>query len=159
MCVSAKQLQLILNICYEYGIECDLSFNYYRSHVCGFVGRLAGGIILMPVFHIGHNDVSIVESFVYLGVKFVFGVRLVADYSARCRKFLASVSSVLRHKEVGYENAFVNILKVKCLSVLYYELDCINLGTNLLCVVSKSWNTAFQWLFNMQNMTPLDCYF
>lgn len=102
MCVSAKQLQLILNICYEYGIECGLSL-ITTEHVCGFVDRLAGGIILMPVFHIGHNDVSIVKSFVPLGVKFAFGVRLVADYSARCRKFLAPVSSVLRHKEVGHE--------------------------------------------------------
>jgi exonuclease III len=147
MSASAKQLQLMLNICYEYGIECDLSFNTTKS-VCGFVGRLAGNI--MPVFHIGHNEVSIVDSFVYLGVKFTFGVRLIADYSARCRKFLASVSSVLRHKVNGFENAFVNILKVKCLPVLYYGLDCINLGTTSLSVVSKSWNTAFRWLFNMK---------
>ena len=147
MSASAKQLQLMLNICYEYGTECDLSFNTTKS-VCGFVGRLAGNI--NPVFHIGFNKVSNVESFVYLGVKFVFGVRLLADYSARCRKFLASVSSVLRHKVVGYENTFVNILKVKCLPVLYYGLDCINLDTTSLNVVSKSWNTAFKWLFNMK---------
>lgn len=77
---------------------------------------MVGRTNIMPVFHIGPNKVSNVKSCLFRS-EGGFGVKLVAYYFANFRKFLASISSILRQKEVGFENANDNILKVKCLSV------------------------------------------
>ena len=86
--------------------------------------------------------------FVYLGVKFKFGLKLCVDYSLRCGKFLASVSGILRYKVMGYEDVFATILIKKCLPILNYGIDCIVLDSHSFNVVSNSWNDVFRWLFN-----------
>ena len=56
---------------------------------------------------------------------------------------------VLRHKVDDYEDVFSNILLKKCLPILNYALKCIYLDSASFNTVSKSWNMAFKWLFNI----------
>ena len=88
---SGKHLQLMLNICCDFGAECDLQFNVKKS-LWGFVGVLVGKNY--PQFHLGFNDLPRVDSFVYLGVTFNLGHKLCVDFSLKCRKFLASVCTL-----------------------------------------------------------------
>jgi hypothetical protein len=143
---SVMGLQLMLNICYNFGICCDLLFNVDKCF-CGLVGRLVGNVF--PVFNLGGRVVPVTDSLVYLGVTFKLGVSLTVDFSQRCRKFMGSVCGVLRHKFAGYEDVFAEILIKKCLPVLNYGLDCVHLDLNSFNVISKCWNTAFRWLYNL----------
>ncbi len=142
---SVRKLKLMLSICYDFGVSCDLSFNTDKSF-CGLVGRLFGGTF--PTFLMGGQGIPRTENLVYLGVTFKLGSVLNVDFSDRCRKFMASVCSVLRHKVTGYEDVFSEILIRKCLPVLDYGLDCVFLDSSSFNVISKAWNTAFRWLFN-----------
>ena len=36
----------------------------------------------------------------------------------------------------------------KCLFILEYGIDSVNLDFNTFNVINKAWNTAFKWLFN-----------
>lgn len=76
MSESAKQLQLMLNICYQYGIIVIYCLMLTKS-VREFVDRSIANN--MPIFHMGNNDVNKVKSFVDLGVKLTSGVELAAD--------------------------------------------------------------------------------
>ena len=109
------------------------------------VGTLVGN----PILQLGTCELPKVESIVYLGVCFKLNAKLSVDYSQRCRKFLASVCCVLRNKVVGFEDIFAHVLVRKCLPILNYGLDCVLLDYNSINVISKSWNTAFRWLFNL----------
>ena len=86
----------MLNICHDFGVNCDSSFNSDKSY-CGLVCRLIGDIF--PKFFKG-------ELLVYLGVTFKLGNVLNFDFSDRYRKFMSSVCNVLRHKVTGYEDVF-----------------------------------------------------
>ena len=81
----------MLDLCVNFGKECDLSFNVKKS-LWGFVGVIIGN--KYPQFHLDLSDLSRSDWFVYLGVKFKFGLKLCVDYSLRCGKFLASVSGI-----------------------------------------------------------------
>ena len=135
-----KKLQLMLDLSYEFGIKCDLVFTIDKSY-CGLIGRLYSGIF--SEFFISGKIIFKSDSIVYLVVTFKFGLQLSVDFSDRCRKFMASVSSVLRHKVIGYEQFFSEILIIKCLPVLNYGVDCVYLGSYSSNVINKCWSTAF----------------
>ena len=117
-----------------------------KKSLWGFVGVLIGN--KYPQFHLDLSDLLRADCFVYLGVKFKFGVKLYVDYLLRCGKFLASVSGILRYKVMRYEDVFATILIKKCLPNLNYGLDSIVLDSHSFNVVSKPWNNTFRWLFN-----------
>ena len=95
---SGKQLQLMLDVCVNFSEESDLFFNVKKSLWC-FVRVLIGN--KYPQFHLDLSDIPRANWFVYLGVKFKFGLKLCVYYSLRCGKFLASVSGILRYKVMG----------------------------------------------------------
>ena len=66
---------------------------------------------------------------------------------------MASVSSVLHFKSVGYENAFAEILIRKCLPVLMFGLDTVSLDSNSIKLVTQVWNCAFRWLYGVGKFT------
>ena len=135
----------MLDLCYSFGAECDLLFNVKKS-LWGFDGVLIG--TKYPMLRLGVNNLPRVDSIVYLSVNFKLGMKLCVDYTMRCKKFLAAVCGVLRSKVARYENIFANILVKKCVPILDCGLDCVVLDSYSLNVISKSWNTAFGWLFN-----------
>ena len=74
---SGRQLQLMLDLCVNFGKECDLSFNVKKS-LWGFFGVLIGN--KYPQFHLDLSDLSKADWLVYLGVKFKLGLKLCVDY-------------------------------------------------------------------------------
>ena len=135
----------MLDLCCSFGAESDLLLNV-KKLLWGFVGVLIG--TKYPLLRLDVNNLPRVDSFVYLGVNFKLDLKLCVDYTLRCRKFLAAVCDVLRSRVAGYEDIFTNILVKKCLPILDYGLDCVVLDSYFLNVISKSWITAFRWLFN-----------
>ena len=142
---SVCKLRLMLQLCYNFGCSCDLTFNTIKS-VCGLVGRC---ISVFPTFCMGNVNIPRTDKLVYLGITFKLGCSLTVDFSVRCRKFITSVCGVLRHKVAGFEDVFSEILIKKCLPVLDYGVDCLFLDSNCFNVISKAWNIAFRWLFNL----------
>ena len=125
----------MLDLCVNLGKECDLSFNVKKS-LWDFVGILIGNKYSQS--HLDLSDFPRADWFVYLGVKFKFGLKSCVDYSLRCGRFLASVSGILQYKVMGYEDVFATILIKMCLPILNYGLDCIVLDLYSFNVVSKS---------------------
>ena len=82
---------------YKFDINYDLVFNVNKSYF-ELVDHLYSGIF--PKFLTGSRIMPRRDSIVYLGINFKFGLELFVDFSDRCRKFLASVSSVLKHSHV-----------------------------------------------------------
>ena len=72
---------------------------------------------------------------------------------------MASVSSVLHFKSVGYENVFAEILIRKCLPVLMYGLDAVPLNSNSVKLVIQVWNCAFRWLYGVGKFTSTRHFF
>jgi hypothetical protein len=143
---SVVQMREMLEICYKFGISCDLKFNCAKSF-WGLVGKLYRSDVLE--FKIGGNLVPKCDKITYLGIDFTFGSSLGIDCSKRTQKFMAAVSSILLHKVIGYESLFSTLLISKCLPILSYGLDCLMLDSKSLNSVSKAWNTAFRWLFGL----------
>ena len=78
------KLKLMLSICHNFGVNCDLFF-YTDKSLCGLVDCLIGNIF--PKFFINVRDIPKTELLVYLGVTFKLGNVLNVDFSYRCRKF------------------------------------------------------------------------
>ena len=137
-----RKLKLMSSICQDLDVNCHLSFNTDKSY-CGLNGCLISDIF--PKFFIGNKDISKTELLVYLGVTFKLGKVLNVEFSDRCRKFMSSVFSVLRHRVTECEDVFSEILIRICLPVSHYGLECVFLDTGFFNVISKAWNTAFRW--------------
>jgi hypothetical protein len=147
MSASSVKLQLMLQICEEFGLTCDLKFNVAKSCI-GCVSKTKQK--LCTEFILDNNVLPWVDKFKYLGVTFVVKNGLQTDYAERIQKFIASVSLVLRMKTVGFEYMFVDILVKKCLPILFYGLDCCTLNNTVMKSVCRAWNMSFKWLFNMR---------
>jgi hypothetical protein len=147
---SVRHLQMILNMCVDFGKGCDLVFNCDKSK-CGAVGK---PMLLQPAqIFLGDQLLQWVTSFVYLGIEFILGPCLKVDCRKRIQKFMATISSVLRCKMEGYEDVFATILVKKCLPVLLYGLDCLFLDSYSVRIVTQAWNCAFRWLYGLSKFT------
>ena len=123
---SVMQLQCILNLCCNFGKECDLTFNIDKS-CCGCIGIPIS--FKQPVLVLDGKVLRWADSFCYLGVNFLVGSSLKVDCKPRIQKFISSVFSVLHHKVKGYESIFADIPIKKCLPVLTYGLECCMLDS------------------------------
>ena len=61
----------------------------------------------------------------YLSLYFKAGNELSIDISNRFGKFIGSIVSVLRGRIAGAEDIYVNVIKTKCLLILFYGIDCL----------------------------------
>ena len=147
---SVRHLQMILDLCVDFGKHCDILFNRDKSK-CGAIGRPL--MQLQAQMFLGDHLLEWADSFIYLGVEFTLGICLKVNCMKRIRKFMASVASVLRFKMEGYENVFAEILITKCLPILSYGLDCVLLDTHSTSIVSQAWNCAFRWLYGVGKFT------
>ena len=92
---SVMQLQCILNLCCNFGKECDLTFNIDKS-CCWCIGIPIS--VKQPVLVLDGKVLRWADSFCYLGVNFLVGSSLKVDCKPRIQKFISSVCSVLHHK-------------------------------------------------------------
>ena len=137
---SVRHLQLILDLCVDFCQECDIVFNCDKSQY-GMVGK---PIYKLAQMILDNKILKWSDNFIYLGIDFVLGSSLNGVCCKnRIRKFMASVSSVLHFKSMGYENFFAEILIRKCLPVLMYVLDAVSLDSNSIKLVTQVWSYAF----------------
>ena len=71
---------------------------------------------------------------------------------------MASVSSVLHFKSVGYENVFAEILIRKCLPVLMYVLDAVFLDSNSIKLATQVWNCTLSGFIGWVSLLPPHIY-
>jgi Reverse transcriptase (RNA-dependent DNA polymerase) len=145
MSSSVVHLQKMLDMCNRFGIMCDLKFNVQKS-CCGVIGKPLCS--QSPDLLIDNYVLSWVDKFTYLGITFVTGQSLKVECKHRVQKFISSVCSVLRYKVAGYETVFAEILKMKCLPILFYGLECYMLDSQSMKSITQAWNMSFKWLFN-----------
>jgi hypothetical protein len=63
-----------------------------------------------------HDQVlPLAKEFCYVGVVFIIGSSLDIDITARSRKFIGSVASVLRGQVAGADEVYVHVIKTKCM--------------------------------------------
>ena len=136
----------MLQLCESFDVKFDLKFNVVKS--C--VGYMSSSVRAQVQFLLVGKVLPWVDRLKYLGIAFIVGKDYHLDCSERVRKFIATVSSELRFKRQSYEHIFADILIRKCLSVLFYGLDSCSLSYDVMKSVSKAWNMAFKWLFNMR---------
>ena len=98
MCKTAADLQLRES----FGVKCDLKFNVVKP--C--VGYVSSSVRAQVQFLLEGRVLPWVDRLKYLGITFVVGKGYHLDCSERVRKFIATVSSVLRFKRQGYEHIF-----------------------------------------------------
>ena len=73
--------------------------------------------------------VKLSDKMLYLGVVLLLGLRLAADLTSRIMKFHAALSAVFKDRIVGFEHIYVHVILAKCLPILFYDLDCVNVNS------------------------------
>ena len=63
--------------------------------------------------------------FLYLGIQFKVGLNISIDISEQSHKFIGSVASILRGRIAGFNDAYINIVKSKCMPILFYGVDVL----------------------------------
>ena len=72
---------------------------------------------------------------------------LAVNIYSRIHKYLAAVSSVLKGRCSGFENVYVYVLLKKCMPILFYGINCLNVDRAFKHTVV--WNTAFRWIYGI----------
>ena len=80
----------------------------------------------------------------YLGIQFKASLNIGIDISERSHKFIGSVASILRGRIAGFNYAYINIDKFKCMPILFYDVDVLCLYGQEIAKMSVVWNTTFR---------------
>ena len=121
------QVRAILDICYKFGVLCDLKFNCVKS-IWGLAGRLCGSGVVE--FELGGIVAPRYDAISDLRKDFTFDSSLgVEDYEKLTKKFIAAVNPKLLHKVFDYESLVSAFLISKCLSILSFGLNCLILDS------------------------------
>lgn len=145
MSPSLVCLQQMVDICAQIFKSAGLSFNVDKciAVVCGKPLSLPRCVDLYGVKLPWSSELC------YLGVNFIIGIELRVDISARVRKFISSVSSVLRGRVSGFEDVYLNVILTKCMPILFYGIDCLCVDSRSMNSLSVIWNTAFRWILGI----------
>jgi Reverse transcriptase (RNA-dependent DNA polymerase) len=149
---SVVGMQLMLSICSREFGAVGLIFNISKC-VAMVVGKSIGSIVKQLVLY--DNELPWVDQMCYLGLVFKTGVKLGIDVSERSRKFIGSVAAVLRGRVAGAEDIYVNVIKTKCLPLLFYGIDCLRLDGRAVTKLSVVWNTAFRWVLGVNRFMSM----
>ena len=80
----------------------------------------------------------------YLGIQFKADLNIGIDISERSHKFIGSVAPILRGRIAGLNDVYINIVKSKCMPILFYGVDVLCLHGQELAKMNVVWNTAFR---------------
>ena len=114
---SLLKLQAMLDICRDFGLLCDLTFNSKKS-VCFVIGNLFEVAMKSSIF-IGNGKLGWVNECNYLGVTVSSGKRFRTVCEERKRKFCAAANSIIVTSHLS-EECSMYLLKTQCLPVLTY---------------------------------------
>ena len=90
-----------------------------------------------------------------LGAAFKVGNNLPANISVRSQKFIGSVALVLRGRVFVAEDVYIKVIKTKCMSLLFYGVDCLRVDAHATEKLSIIWNTAFRWVLSVRRSENL----
>ena len=118
-------LQLMINICLNELFELDLSINAKKS-VCVRFGRRFNSVCSSVCI----NDVNIPwsDSVKYLGIVFTSGHKLSYDFKPSRADFFRSFNSIFSKVYKANETVIVSLIKSKCIPVLMYGLEALDLN-------------------------------
>ena len=84
-----------------------------------------------------------------MGIQFKAGLYIGIDISERSHKFIGSVASILRGRTAGFNDVYINIVKSKCMPILFYGVDDLCLHSQKLDKMSVVWNATFCWVLGV----------
>ena len=140
----------MLDICCNVGTKYNLSINPSKP-VCSVFGNCSFNSL--PQLKLLDFVLKWYDKMTYLGVCFVFEFTLsrLIDINPRINKFYADVCAVLKERVLGFENVYVCLLILnKYLLILFYGLVSQFVSSKVLQALTKSWNTAFKWMFKLR---------
>ena len=143
---SVAGLQTMLNTCHAYSVEYNILFNATKSN-CIKVGKNWDINVLNMI--IGAIDINCTTEFKYLGVSFLFGVKLQIDCLPVKRKFYAACNSVINKCKGAAESIKVLLVKSYCLPLLTYCIGALDLNSCLINQLGVCWNDIFRKIFGM----------
>ena len=112
-------MQLRLNLCSNEFNGMELKFNV-STCVALVIGETIGSVVNNLVLY---GVIPWSKKMCYLGLYFKAGNKLRIDILNRCGKFIGSIASVLRGRRAGAEDIYVNVIKTRCLPILFNDND------------------------------------
>ena len=143
---SILHLQILLNICVDYGLDFDLTFNASKSFLIQF------GLVnsnTLPVLSLGAGCLHWVERIKYLGVWLVEGKCFKVDCDVNRTKFLGSVFGIMQRCSKVSEEILWNIISKCCLPTLLYGVDSLSLRVDQVHKLSVALNLAIRRCFHL----------
>ena len=60
------------------------------------------------------------------------------------------MSAVLKDRITRFERVYVYVILAKCLPILFYGLDYVNISSKFVQAETKVWNMAFRWVLGLK---------
>ena len=142
----------MLDICVEYGIESDISFNPVKS-VAMQIGLRED--VILPSLLLNKVVLQWVVRLKYLGVFITSGIKFTVDCSVNRTKFLGSVFGILQKCSYVSDEIKWNVVQHSCLPILLYGVDSVHLSRSQVYSLSVALNTAVRRCFRLSRCTSV----
>ena len=136
----------MLDTCSNSARKNDILFNRDKS-VCMAVGFLSKCHITDMM--LGDKTIKWVNSFKYLGIQFVKGVKLAVDCDFIKRRFYAACNGILYNCSRAAESVKVFLVVTYCLPILLYCLGALCLNVNNIKALNVCWNDALRKIYGL----------
>ena len=121
MAPSRLALQLLLDVCVEYGKEWCITYNPNKSKV-----MLFGKNRLCHPLKMYNKDLEIVDNYKYLGVTVVTGDSITFSNSRPLRHFRSAANTILSAPVKSSETVLIKLLYTICVPNLTYACEAIH---------------------------------
>jgi hypothetical protein len=148
---SVVKLQLMLNICDEYGFEFDIKFNTSKSHLL----QIGHKIITLPPLLLSDSQIHWVDDIKYLGLHILAGKQFQVDVNVCRRKFLSASFGVLQKCRNIAEEILCHVIIHSCLPILSYGVDIVKISKQQLHQLSVSFNTVVRRVFHLSRISSV----
>ena len=71
------------------------------------------------------------------------------DLNEQIGKFDAAINSIISNNGVNKKLVALELLKHKCVPILFYALDAISINNKIRDVIRKAWNASIRLIFNI----------
>ena len=142
---SVIDLQRMLDICGEIGLNLGIKFNASKSN-CMAIGPNINCVTPSDMF-INGSTIHWVKCIKYLGVSIKSSKRFLIDLSETRRKFFMSINTILSKCKYNSDILKLELLEAHCLPILMYAVECINLTKVQIKEINSWWNSAYRKIF------------
>jgi hypothetical protein len=142
---SLIKLQLMLDLCYSFGYDNDLTFNAKKSAFLAFgvLFEKASGVDMF----IGGERINWVTECNYLGVNVCSGRKFRTNCEDRRRKFCVAANSIMSHNLLS-EECFMYVLRTQCIPILTYGAGVWRCNSEALRGIGVTFNNAVRKVFH-----------